>query len=302
MTESDSDDVPGDFHARNYCVSFIDLLGQRDAVRGQALLPSLKTEKDKRQFYEVIKKSIGSIYATQAHAEAMISHLIEGRRDSPLRAQLPEEQQRIWDEMQGTAITTQRWSDGIVSFVSLGEDGPTKCPLNGLFGVIGTAGSHVLLGLVAERPVRGAIEIAWGIELRPGELYGPATVRAYELENQVAQYPRIVIGPLVVEYLRSHLRTEGDDDFSRYNRALAELCLGLIAKDDDGYFFVDYLGTEFRLSITQSLHEELYERARVYVTKKLLEYRHQGNSKLAFRYTQLAKYFEARRPLESGGE
>ncbi len=285
----------GDLWAFNYCVSFIDLLGQRDAVRNQGLLPVFETDEQKRQFYSALKDSIGSIRELQTQAETMVPHLTERRRDSPIRAQLSPEEQATWDQMQLTRITTQRWSDGLVSFVCLGDQ-KVKCPVNGIYGLIGLAGTYALLGLVRKHLVRGAIEIAWGVELHPGELYGPAVARAYELESEVADSPRIVVGPQVFHFLRSHVENPEQDNFSRYNRSLAELCLRLLLQDADGFLTVHYLGKEFRMCITQRHHRKLYEMASRYVLEELDLYQRTGRSRLAFRYSHLAHYFRPHAP------
>jgi len=90
------------FACYNYCVGFIDLLGQRDAMKGQGLLPS-----DKAQLVATFKNSLGAIIGVQRHAEAMLQPLLNPNRDSPLRAQLPPEQYATWDEIMRTRVTTQ---------------------------------------------------------------------------------------------------------------------------------------------------------------------------------------------------
>lgn len=76
---------------------------------------------------------------------------------------------------------------------------------------------------------------------------------------------------------------------------MAQLCMSLLAEDDDGHFIVDYLGTEFRRAITQGIHDELYERAQRYVLRQLQQHRSADDAKLAARYARLAEYFVARR-------
>lgn len=159
--------------AHNYCVSFVDLLGQRDSMRGQGLLPPVQSKDQRAKFHEVLRSSIISIIKLQERAESMLSRMLRPNPNSPRRAALPPAEQATWDEMEQTRITTQRWSDGLMSFANLG-DTDVKCRMNGVFGIFGLAGALCLMGLASGRPVRGAIEIAWGIELHTGELYGPA--------------------------------------------------------------------------------------------------------------------------------
>jgi hypothetical protein len=295
MSDSAPKEGSDKLNAANYCVSFVDLLGQRDAVRNQRLLPDFETEEQRRQFHSVLQDSIGAILGLQKQAEKMLDQIPESSRISSLRAQLSHEQQTHLDQMQLTRILTQRWSDGLVSFVCLGDQA-VKCPTKSIFRIFGMTGLLALLGLARGRPVRGAIEIAWGVELRPGELYGPAVARAYELESTVAEYPRIVVGPQAIEFLKAHQANPEQDLISRFNRLMAERCWGLLLEDVDGCLILHYLGKEFQSSVTNQNHAELYELASRYVQEQLERYRLSGNTKLAFRYRHLANYFEAHAP------
>lgn len=295
MTAADATKVPEQWNAYNYLISFIDLLGQRDALKGQGLLPVFKTEEDHKRFIGTLKDSIGSILRLQERADDMLREGQRDRPESPFRASLSDQQKTLWDEMLRTRVTTQRWSDGLVSFVCLG-DKDIKCPLNGVFNVFGSAGSLCFMGLASRRPVRGAIDVAWGVEIHPGELYGAAVARAYELESIYAQYPRIVISPRVVAFLEAHKNNQEQDVYSANNRALAELCLGMLAQDADGMWILHYLGDQFRQAVTHRHHSELYSRARQFVQEQLELHQRAANSKLAFRYSHLLSYFEAHQP------
>lgn len=286
-----------DILAGNYCVSFIDLLGQRAALKGQGLLPPFESEDERKKLNAILRESIGAIIKLQSQAKDMLDGIINPSTESPLRATLPPEQHPIWDEMQRTQVTTQRWSDGLVSFVCLG-DKEVKCRMNGVFGLFGLAGTLCLLGLATRHPVRGAIEVAWGVELHPGELYGAAVARAYELESGVAQYPRIVVGPETVRLLEVHRVNPEQDLYSQNDRALATLCLGMLVQDADGYWILHYLGEEFQHAISQSHHAELYAAARKFAFEQLFEHQANLNTKLALRYSHLLQYFDAHPPAK----
>lgn len=152
----------------NCCVSFIDLLGQRDALRGQGLLPIVSSEREKQKLIATLRASVGSFARLQTQA-ADLMRASTPKLDSSVRAALPHDQKIIFDEMLHTKIKTQRWSDGLVSFASLG-DKEVKCHVNSIYELLGHAGSLCFIGLCNRSPLRGAIEIAWGIELQPGEL------------------------------------------------------------------------------------------------------------------------------------
>ncbi len=295
MTELRKDtDQSEKFKAFNYCVSFIDLLGQREAARGQGLLPDTESEEDHKAFQRILRDNIGGILQLQRDVEEMVKVLAPDPI-SPRRQSLGEKERIAWDEIQQQFLKTQYWSDGFVGFVCLG-DAKIKCLVKSVFELFCMAGYFCFLGLARRRPVRGAIDIAWGVEIRPGELYGPAVVRAYELESEVAQYPRIVVGQKIVQLLEEHRDTSGDTTFIRANRDFSQRCLGMLAQDDDGYWIIHYLGDAFQASVTHSHHSFLYGKARDFVVQQLEERRSEKNSKLAFRYSQLLAYFEAHAP------
>ena len=276
----------------NYCLSFIDLLGQREAYRGQGLFTS---ETDVNALNSIIRDSIYAIDLLQRDAETMIQGAIEGNPDSPFRAKLSEEDKVIWDKMQFTHLTKQHWSDGLVSFVCL-ADKKVDCPMNGVFDIFGLSGSLFLLGLARNHPIRGAIDIAWGVELHPGEISGAVVAKAYELESEVAQYPRIVISPRTVSFLKAYREKTEEDLFSRYDRELANLCWNMLVQDADGYCILHYLGDTFKEAITQAQHNILYNIALGQVIRQIEQHKTSGNSRLAFRYSYLLSYFKTYPP------
>lgn len=278
----------------NYCICFLDLLGQREALRGEGWLPQFNSEEDHNQFLRRLKNSIGAILGLQQQAETMMREALP-RSDSPLRNALRPDLHPIWDDMQKTSIKTQRWSDGLVSFTCLG-DNEIKCHMNGLFWIFGLAGSVCLMGLAAGRPVRGGIDAAWAVELYPGEIYGAAVARAYELESEIASYPRIVVGSRIVELLEAHRTNPVQDPYSQNDRELASLCLSMLLRDVDGSWILHYLGKGFQAAIIKDQHQELYLKARDFVKQQLNEHRMSGSTKLAFRYSQLLRYFNAHLP------
>ena len=292
---ADPNKTPERWTAYNYLISFIDLLGQRDALKGQGLLPIFNSEEDRNQFNATLKDSIGAIVKLQDRADNMLSEGQQEPPESPFRTSLSAEHKAIFDAMLQTRVTTQRWSDGLVSFVRLG-DNDIKCPLNGVFNIFGSAGSLCFMGLATQRPIRGAIDVAWGVEIHPGELYGAAVARAYELESFHAQYPRIVVSSRVVDFLQAYKNNLEQDIYSANNRALAELCLGMLKQDVDGLWILHYLGDRFRQAVTHSHHNELYVEARKFVEQQLQLHQKTNNSKLAFRYFHLLQYFNAHKP------
>jgi hypothetical protein len=252
--------------AANYCISFIDLLGQKAEYKGEGLLPIFESDEDRKRFLNKIKNTIKPIYRLQKDASNFIEASLNYQ--SSLRQYLPPLHQNIYDQMHEVKLMQQRWSDGLVYFVSLLKDN-TKCPNGGILKIFGTVGCLCFLGLANRRPLRGSIDISWGVELHSGEIYGAAVANAYEFESKIAQYPRIVIGERTIEYLEVSTKNPETDVYAEFNRDLAKICLDMVAIDFDGNYIIDYLGSGFKGNITKGMHDDLFKHAFKFVNEQL---------------------------------
>ena len=85
------------------------------------------------------------------------------------------------------------------------------------------------------RSLRGGITVG-DVALSYGQLFGPAVVRGYALESQVARFPRVVVGEEVLRELRNNPALWVHDP--EYD---LEATKNLLRRDFDGEYFVDYL-------------------------------------------------------------
>lgn len=279
----------------NYCACFIDLLGQKDALKGQSVMPELIDDQKKSEFLSMVKKSVGAITRLQQHAEFFRKASDE---TESIRSELDPEDQLLYDEMSAQKAKQQRWSDGLVFYQSLNTK-TSKCPMNAVLDIFMIAGSLCMLGLVDKQPIRGALETSWGVELHENELYGAVVANSYILESSVAQYPRIVIGEHTMSYLRAHLEQTPDpaDKLGIYNRNLAVKCLDMTAIDQDGHNILNYLGAEFKNSVFREESKSLYEAAYAFICDQYELHKANKDSKLALRYTWLKGYFHQHRDI-----
>lgn len=267
--DSHSTDQASDiWTANNYVISFIDILGQQKALEGQGLVPVIESPEDEARFIDTLRSTIGPINKLHESSEAMLQEWDNRPSSSPFRESLPPELQVKWDAVFSAEVNIQRWSDGLVSFISLGNNAHESA-LMGIIRIFVSAGVQCYFGLAYRVPIRGAIDIAWGVEIRPGELYGAAVARAYELESTYAQYPRIIVSPRAIKYLQSCMRNTGNDFMSKMNGEIAKLCLGVLAQDADGFAIVDYLGDNFKQLVSDGFHDETYPLAHQFVNDQL---------------------------------
>ena len=138
----------------NYCACFIDLLGQRQALIGQGLVPTFQTETEQNAFNQGVLSSVGAILELQKNAEHFLAR--DGKSFS-LRHVFPDDKKHIYDEMQRVQAKYQRWSDGLVVYTSLAT-GEAQCPMNAVYQIMVLAGVLCFHHLSIGMPIRGAIE------------------------------------------------------------------------------------------------------------------------------------------------
>jgi hypothetical protein len=271
-----------DIKVNNYAAAFIDLLGQREELSGCGLLSDNKDE-----VVSIVKRTVGVIRRFHSQFEQFYDALT--KRATGL--QIPEERRQEFINLQATKLKFQRFSDGLVVYISLAQDAEHS-PINGLYGLIAACGSLCFLGLAQKTPLRAGIDIAWGVELNESELYGCVVARSYELESAIAKGPRVVLGKEVIPYLQSNAQLLGNGVNERYARELAGVCREMIALDEDGQYIVDYLGSGFKKYIANNLDSSIYTEALLYVEEQIAHWSIQKNEKLRQRYMSLRNYYK----------
>ncbi|NOZ19615.1 MAG: hypothetical protein GXP25_00850 [Planctomycetes bacterium] len=280
-----------------WAVAFIDILGQKEAIRQIDFIPNQSDSEQMNVFQQGVKRVYGRVKA--------IHDIFENWKnvaESPASHDfgLSQEQQKLLAQMTRSEIKYQRFSDGLTVFVSLREDGD-YCAMSSVFSLLAACGAVMLCSLVGHMPIRGGVDVGAGAEMKPGELYGPAVANAYELESTVAQSPRVVVGDQLVHYLETQRDRTGSNPSDEFARKLAEICQNMLAEDTDGRPIVDYLGVGFRRYVANRLSiEEPYSLAFDFIVEELRKQKKARNTKLTLRYLHLLNYFEVRGPDSKG--
>ena len=132
--------------------------------------------------------------------------------------------------------------------------------------------------------VRGGLTTG-NVFFEDNAIFGPAFVRAYDLESQFANVPRVVVDPLVFEELRSNpeLRAEHHDleDEIHYLRHL-------LSRSDDGIWFVDYLRAIQRELDEPDYYPTFLEHHRDFIIRNSAAV--SGHSRALQKYLWLANY------------
>jgi hypothetical protein len=288
---------------RCYLIAFIDVLGQKEAFQGLDVLPKDDDDELSKKFIQAHRQTVEFVESFRNGFESFFNAYADSGTS---KLTVPEGKKEQFDAMRKVILKHQRFSDSIQAFVPLDSGQYHSNVVNGVFGVLTACGAMLLLALVQKKAVRVGVEIGPGTELSNGEVYGPALFKAYELESNIAQYPRVVIGKELINYLRNlenripQLPNQTKEDIELCGR-LADSCLKMIVKDVDGYPILDYLGEEFRKNIRadrpidpKMSFDDISRMAFAFVQSEQQKWREKRNAKLAVRYHLLQNYFSAR--------
>jgi hypothetical protein len=143
---------------------------------------------------------------------------------------------------------------------------------------------HVQTNLLFDEGIllRGGITVG-DVALSYGQLFGPAVVRGYALESQVARFPRVVVGEEVLRELRNNPALwVHDPDYD------LKATKNLLRRDFDGEYFVDYLRVIEQELDDRSAYPTLLDQHDEFIKRGLRRYK-QSASILA-KYKWLREY------------
>lgn len=284
-----------------YLLAFIDVLGQKEAF--QSIENQLLTD-NHPQLIEAHKQTAFFVETLRAGFKDFFDAYTADKE--PL-AKVPTEKMDQFKAMLKSNLKHQRFSDSIQAYVCLHTDKYHSNAINGVFGALLACGGMLLLSLASKKAFRAGIEVGLGTELDNGEIYGPVLYKAYELEHKVAEYPRIVIGQELINYLgqlaNGHQQIQGQvKEDVELCKLMATNCLKMIVRDLDGVPILDYLGDEFLRSINENPErakdfESVSDLALKFVESEYAKRKQAGDRKLALRYYLLLNYFKAKKPF-----
>ena len=283
---------------RNYVVAFIDVLGQQEYFRP---LKEFKIIAKQDGLEEVLAKvDINTAYRVNKFREdfeVFFNAIIEER---PVPPSVPAEKIETFKELRRANIKYKSFSDCMQIFTPLQVVKSYTVVANSIFGMLMTSGEMMLFSLSEKSAFRAGMEIGIGIEIEKSEVYGPALFEAYRLESKIAQYPRIVVGNILIDYLNNlSSGTPQEENQESLDislcKIMAENCLNMITEDIDGCMILDYLGKEFTRGAKEALGKEKFkeiaELASIFVASENKRFSKEKNVKLAQRYYLLLQYF-----------
>lgn len=272
-----------------FAVALIDILNQREELTKLNKLP--ENEEELQYFIQQAKNSYGAVKGLRSTFDSFFNaYIIEEPRKTD---GLSQDQISLLKRMLKTEIKKQQFSDTMIFYTSL-EENPDFIPINGILGLFLALSATLIMALSIGKIFRGGIDV--GIAscncFEGEELYGPALYNAYDLESKHAQYPRVVIGNEIRNYILGECRLPENDVISSYRKFIAEKCRKMICVDLDGLQILDYLGGSIKDMFSESsagLNEPI-KNALHFVNKEYENFRKKQNTRLANRYFMLRYY------------
>ncbi|HWZ52770.1 MAG TPA: hypothetical protein VNW54_15030 [Granulicella sp.] len=267
----------------HHLVAFLDVLGQRERFK-QLQLP--KTPEEHAEVAEVLRQTAGFVLELRKTFADQFAVF-----ESGLTALKQHISEPICPKFVG-------FSDSFVTSVPLRGEGSPLASITTVFSALTASAVVMITALASQHPLRGGIDVGLATEIAPGEIYGTALERAYVLESKGAEYPRIMIGEELWNYLnvaRAHFSAQTAPEVKTVI-SIIDRILQLIAVDADGKRILDYLGpvmsdlqgsdSKFASGMIQPLYAfVIAEQQRVTAS---------GDPKLISRYNVLRGYVESR--------
>lgn len=268
----------------NYAILYMDVLNQREKLALIKDLPSTPAEEE--VFWELLRNTYGVV---DGFARLFEAALLMNRDTSAVS--IPEEHRHRFNQILGPPIERFLFSDSMLYYMPL-YDREGAIPTIRLHDLMGAAANVFIGGLSDGNPSRGGLEIGVVGKFHRIGIYGPGLYKAYELESNVARYPRIVIGLDLHDYLTSSFEDPTETKEAALKRNYARQCLDLIYQDNDGLLALDYAGEAIRKSYPGLA--PLLENAMTFSQSELARFQREKNDKLVQRYMLLVNYLNDR--------
>lgn len=288
--------LAGDVKFQKYITVLFDILNQREHLAKLARLPESMEEQS--EFTSAARKSIGTVNDLR---DGFLKYYdsYHDRERSNFDHPFPNDSSK---ELFNNLTLYQKpkfqfFSDTILVYTPVFSDNGEPF-LSSVLGTILSSATMMLVSLAEGVPVRGGIDIGIGTECFGEEIYGPVLSSVHWLESEVAQYPRIVVGSGLREYLDMILSTSRSNNTSELWRKRGNFIINIgdfIARDIDGVYFIDFMSpTSLDLILQKETLSKSIDQAREFVASSYEGFVKNGDRKLALRYGWLREYMNNR--------
>ncbi len=278
------DDIMLAYHLALY----FDILGQKEKIRELQDLPTDDAKKE--EVVRILKETAGVVIGTRNLFKRYFESALKERE---VPSELPKNLQAEYLAATRAEVNFRKFSDSLIITVPLHNNNEHCTPMNGVYFALTSACVMLLTCLAAKHPIRGGIDVGVCIDIDTDEIYGAAIERAYTLESKFADYPRILIGNELLNYLNMISNQNPKTRPGIIAKELAKKCLKLIIVDSDGQYMLHFLHESIWEieDATYNFDELVIKPAYEFVKENYNIYMQQEKRKLGSRYGRLLGYF-----------
>lgn len=272
-------------------VAFIDVLGQSNKLLSLRSLPFTQNEQTKAQ--HILHDTAGFIM----NLRNGFKEFFEARnRPTGKLNSLSPQRRAIADKLRRCEVNIASFSDTIIITLPISNEDEHCLSISSIYSALYGLCGIFLVALAEKKPLRCGIDIGIGVHLDKDEIYGSALVKAYHLENEAAQYPRVVIGDDLWNYLHYIADHSSNSIYGTWAKRTAINCIALITEDQDSLHILDVAGEGVK-SIEEGVDSGLIEKGYRFVVERYKQLRKEGDIKFYSRYGRLRYYLESRLKL-----
>jgi hypothetical protein len=277
---------------RNYVVVYLDILGQTDALRKFPII--LRKDADLNSLPNSFIETYGKAHKLRSDIKNYYENFWA---KVPEYNNLSAQKRETIDRMKGNEIKFQPLSDAIVIYNKLNNSMEEVYSIMPIYIMLGGSVMNLLSAFSNDIAIRGGMEIGVAADWEDFGIYGSALYNVIDLEKNVANYPRIVLGDEIMNCLEYWADNPKEDDLSRLNKKIADRCLSIIGEDGDGRPFIDFLSEKIPPFFENNYPIEkfclLTVKESEFIRREYERFKKERNSKLTWRYKLLLDYFSA---------
>jgi hypothetical protein len=285
-----SEEEKGKINFCNHIVCRIDILGQGDKLRELAEVPI--TGEQSGVFHEKILQTYGVVGKLFKNFKDWFDGYEKFDENDRRYIGLSTELKTLLRNFKSGKLHIIPVSDSIIMYIPIINIGQVH-DVRSIAGLMAANAMMMIISFSRGIAIRGGIEIGLAGEFPDIGLYGPVLQDVYVLENKLAQYPRIVIGNKMVDYLKWLAYNNGTERIENVYRQFGKDCLSYLFEDFDGRPTLDFLGTAMLNEYTglTKIPSSLIQDGFNFVSKECDRFKREQNYKLASRYTMLMNYY-----------
>ena len=283
--------MPKTINIGYYFVAFLDIVGQRDKLNQLISLP--KNDAEKQRIVEVLIET--SEYVKQLRAQ-FYDYFKATKKSTGLLVHLTPEKRKCVEQRKQSIIWHRGFSDSYIITIPCWYESRPGVHIIDIYSCLYGICALSLWSLAMKKPLRGGVEVHLGTEVDKQEVYGPAVVRAYELESKRAKYPCVAVGQGLLNHLDDVQNKCLDNLDGKHTLININNCRKLITTDIEGKPILDIMGEGVK-SLPNTAVPYLVRDAYNFVIEQEKHFAESGNTELLERYSQLRKYCESRLPL-----